>query len=597
MSSSVRPDVRALASASRDLLNRGDVIGAERVLTPVFNELWGDASVWHLMGLIKQSQNKLDEAERYLRRAVAETLTQPGYYNDLGVTLQARGELPEAMKVFRAAIALSPTTPVFRVNLVHCLSAAGDLAEAEREAHAYIAALPTPEAWTLLGLVQRTEGRFEEALASAEEALRMAPKLRGLKHNRAIALDRLGRTKEALDIFEVLAREDLETPDLALNFARALYHVGRAEEAEDVLERATTHWPQAVAAQLALARMRFARGLGEESTAPLEATIRERPQDLQLRLVCADFLNRNSMGERAKRVLEDALRVSPDAPGFLTALGITLDGLGRSEEALGVLRRAAQLAGDTPQTQRNLIAPLLRSGKAHEALLLIRSLRRTALRDQSLLACEVTALRLLNDPGYTELCNYERHVKSYNIATPAGYFNLEKFNALLAESLRAYLKGSNPLDRTIPNGAQTPRDLRQLSDPIFRDFFAAIDAPVRRYLSGLNADDPVGRRRGNGYRIKSAWGTSITQAGFITSHVHEAGWIHALYVVEAPPARERSGWTKFGEAGWKIEGAGPEHWVEPKPGALTIFPSYYWHGVGAVREGERLTIGVEIAPA
>ena len=46
-------DVSALALAARELLNRGDPVGAERVLSPVFNDLKLDPSVLHLMGLIK----------------------------------------------------------------------------------------------------------------------------------------------------------------------------------------------------------------------------------------------------------------------------------------------------------------------------------------------------------------------------------------------------------------------------------------------------------------------------------------------------------------------------------------------------------------
>ena len=48
-------DVSALAIASRELLNRGDPVGAERVLSPVFRQLGADASVLHLMGLIKKA--------------------------------------------------------------------------------------------------------------------------------------------------------------------------------------------------------------------------------------------------------------------------------------------------------------------------------------------------------------------------------------------------------------------------------------------------------------------------------------------------------------------------------------------------------------
>lgn len=596
MISSVRPDVRALASASRDLLNRGDATGAEQVLTPVFNELWGDASVWHLMGLIKQAQKKPQEAERYLRRAVAEALTEGSYYNDLGVALQARSEFVEAQKIFRAAIALTPMQAAPRVNLVHCLISTGDMAEAERETRTYIAALPGPEAWTLLGQVQRHQGRYEDALASADEALRFAPRMRGLRHNRAIALEKLGRTEEALTIFESLAREDLETPDLALNFARALYHQQRTEEAETVLEECIKYWPQTNAAYLLLARMRELRGLGEECAEPFEKALAERPEDFNLRLMCADFLHRNGFSQRARKVLEAA--PPPVTPQLLTALGIVLDGLGKNRDALTLLQRADGMMNGSAQTQRNLIAPLLRSGDAREALEVARGLRRASLRDQFLLAAETTALRALGDSAYRELCDYERQVRLYEIAPPAGFFTADNFNAALAESIRHQLKAASPLDNPMPGGVQTTRDLRQVNEPNFREFFAAIDGAVRRYISTLNAEDPVGRRRTNGYRLRNTWATLLKPGGSAPNHVHDAGWITALYFVETPKPSGHAGWLKIGEPFWSLPGLGVERWVEPKPGWLAILPSYFWHGVEQLGdEGERLTIGLDINPA
>src|SRR5512147_2102441 len=104
-------DVSALALASRELLNQGDPVGAERVLSPVFNDLKSDPTVLHLMGLIKKAQNKWEDAERYLSAAVANSLTDGGYYNDLGVVLQQRGAYVDAIRVFRAALALLPGAP------------------------------------------------------------------------------------------------------------------------------------------------------------------------------------------------------------------------------------------------------------------------------------------------------------------------------------------------------------------------------------------------------------------------------------------------------------------------------------------------------
>lgn len=168
-------EVSAIANASRELLHRGDSVGAERLLAPLLKNLRTDASALHLMGLIKKAQNNLPEAERYLRSAIAHALSEGGYYNDLGVVLQARGNYTEAIRVYRAAHVLMPEAEAVRVNLAQCLLASGDLQGAEREARLYIDATPGPEAWTLLAQVQRAQERHEQALGSAAAALEYAP--------------------------------------------------------------------------------------------------------------------------------------------------------------------------------------------------------------------------------------------------------------------------------------------------------------------------------------------------------------------------------------------------------------------------------------
>jgi tetratricopeptide (TPR) repeat protein len=217
----------AFVNAARELLNTNDAVGAERILSPVIHQFKADAPVQHLMGQIKKAQGQLAEAERYFRAAIAHDLRSGQYYNELGLILQTRGAYEDAIKVFRAAAALVPALLMVRVSIVRCLMSLGDLTEAEREAREYIAISPGPESWTLLGTVQRAQERHQEALATAETALKYGPSLRGLRYNYATALDKVGRGGEALTVFEKLARQEVDTPDLALHYARALYAEGR----------------------------------------------------------------------------------------------------------------------------------------------------------------------------------------------------------------------------------------------------------------------------------------------------------------------------------------------------------------------------------
>src|SRR5262249_50216667 len=155
--------------------------------------------------------------------------------------LQARGAYPEAIKVFRAALALMPYAAQVRVNLARCLQSSGDYPEAEKEAQAYVKAEPSAEAWTLLSQIQRAQERNDDALVSAANALKLAPDVRGLRLSHGAALERVGRTREALETFHAMALEKIDTAELALHLARALYAEGRKGEAEQTLADAVLH--------------------------------------------------------------------------------------------------------------------------------------------------------------------------------------------------------------------------------------------------------------------------------------------------------------------------------------------------------------------
>lgn len=594
-------EASALANASRELLNAGDAVGAERVLSPVFSQLRADPTVLHLMGLIKRAQNQLAEAERHFRSAIALSLSEGGYYNDLGVVLQAQGKYPEAARVFRAALALMPKAAVARVNLVSCLMAAGELAEAEREAKAYVAAEPGAESWTLLGKVHRAQDRDKDTLAAAAAALKYAPQLRGTRYNYATALDRLGRSKEALEIYEKLARQELDSAELALNFARALYAAGRKKDAEAVTERGIELWPGAAALHGVLARMRWLRGEGANCAAVTEKAIEQRPDDLSLRLACADALHRAKENQKAFDVLNEALRLAPDTPALLTAQAVVLDELDRPLDALRVLRRAEQLSPDSRYGKRNLLSTLLRVGRPEEALSIARDLRGADADEQYLIACETTALRMLGDAAYKETCDYERFVRTYEIPAPRGFFTSGNFNAAFADLLRAqHRSNAHPLDQHLHNGSQTGRTLLALEEPNMKVFVAAVDAAVRDYMKSLSPEDPVGRRRGKHYHYSGLWSVRLTHEGYLPNHVHDRGWISSAYYAALMPAERasdpRAGWLKFGEPNRPPKGCGPEKFIEPKVGMLVLFPSYFWHGTVPYEGDERLSAAFDVQP-
>lgn len=590
----------AFVNAARELLNQGDAVGAERILSPVLNQFRSDAPVLHLMGQIKKAQNRMEDAERHFRAAIAHDLSSGHYYNELGMVLQARGANEEAIRVFRASLALMPNAMMVRVNIVRCLMAMNDLTEAEREARAYITFSPGPESWTLLGTVQRAQERHHDALATAETALKFGPNLRGLRYNYATALDKVGRGPEALAVFEKLARQDLDTPDLALHFTRALYAENRRKDAEELAVKAVELWPQVPALHGVLSRIRWLNGAGENCVAANEQAIRERPKDLALRLACADALHRGGHLQKALGVLDEALRLAPDTPALLTAAGVVLDELERPADGLKVLRRAAEIA-PSRAAQRNLLSTLLRAGQPEEVLRIVNELRSDQPHEQYLIACATTAMRMLDHPEYRVWCDYDRFVRTYDIPAPHGFFTTQAFNAGLAALLRGQHKSNaHPLDQHLLNGSQTGRSLLTLDEPVIKHFLAAMDIAVRDYASRLTENDPVGARRTKTIRYGGLWSVRLTEGGYQPNHVHDRGWISSVYFVSSMPAERlkdpKAGQLKLGEPNRPPAGCGPERFIEAEPRRLVLFPSYMWHGTVPFEGSERLIMAFDVIP-
>ncbi len=597
-------DASALVNASRELLGKNDPVGAERVLGPIMPRLKSDAEALHLMGLIKRTMGHLKEAERYLRSAVAYSLNDGGYYNDLAVVLQALGQRDEAMRLYRAALALTPQASSVRVNMVRCLQEKDDLEGAEREARAFVAAQPGPESWLLLSQALRDMERHEESLEAANEALKIGPRMRGVQFNYAIGLDKLGRTRDALDMYRKLAAHSLDSIELALNLARALYAEGHKKEAEAVLAQGVEKWPGSVALHALLARARALRGAGEKASELIEAQIVQRPKDIALRLACVDVHHRAGRFDRALKVVTEALATAPDNQALLTAQGVVLDELGRPAEGLAVLRRVSALNGDTPAAQRNLLSTLIRAGQAEEALRLVRTLRASEPDEQYLIAIEALALRVLRDPAYQALYDYDRYLRRYDIPAPRNFYTVENFNASFATVLRRQHRiSAHPLDQTLHNGTQTPRTLLGLDDPTIAAFKGSMDLAVRDYISRLKAEegDPVGRRKRDRYRFSGLWSTRLENEGTQPNQVHDNGWITGIYCVAYAPAERptnpHAGWMKLGEPNRAVDRCLAERVIEPKVGTLVLFPSYMWHGVIPFEGQERLTATFDIVPA
>jgi uncharacterized protein (TIGR02466 family) len=245
-------------------------------------------------------------------------------------------------------------------------------------------------------------------------------------------------------------------------------------------------------------------------------------------------------------------------------------------------------------------------GKAEEAMPYIRSMREAEPNGQHWIAYEATALRLMGSESYGQIVDLERFVRPYTLPVPEGFDSLDQFNAAFLKALEPWHKfESHPLDQSLRDGSQTPRDLTTIDDPVIKAFYQALDTPIRQYMTdvGSDADHPLTARNTGDYRIKGAWSVKLHGGGRHVNHVHPEGWISSAYYVSVPEEtakdENRAGWIKFAEPPFDTTPpTPPEKWIAPTAGTLVLFPSFLWHGTEAIHDGSvRVTAPFDAVPA
>jgi Flp pilus assembly protein TadD len=461
-----------------------------------------------------------------------------------------------------------------------------------------------PQAWTALGVILREQGRVAEAEAAYRQAIALAPTHVPALHNLGALLSQLERAEEALATLDRARALGLSARELDINRGRTLAQLYRLEEAELAYARAVSLEPRDPVAQSNLAQLRHMRG-DAAFARDIAAAASTHPGDISLQLVLGDLLRRSGDLAGAEAVVRKLLKSCGPIPEVRSALATVLHESGRLKEAESEALEAAIARPQDPTLIENLIVIELARGKPDQAMPFIRTQRSRQPHEQRWIAYEATAARLLQDPLYRSLYDYEHLVRVYEIEPPPGWNSVADLNAALVDALRVRHRfAAHPLDQSLRNGSQTARSLLTEPDPAIQGLIAAFAAPIERYRAAIGnaTDHPMSARNQRGaMSLLGCWSVELRRNGFHVNHIHPQGWLSSAYYVSVPEevADEdaKSGWLKFGEPRWPIPGIQAEHFVQPRAGRLVLFPSYMWHGTNAIVGDEpRLTVAFDAVP-
>lgn len=224
-------------------IRRSDTAEAERVLTakwPNLSSAPGEAQ--HLMATVYLAKLDRARAAQSMRGAIRAEPNSLRHHIALGHILTGSGDHAGAADAYAGAAKIDPKWPGLNLVLSVASYNTGRFAEAESAARAAVQSHPNADSWDALAAALRAQGKGEEALAAADEALKIDRQHLNALNSRGAALLMLSRPQEALEIFDALAAKGVDAPVLALNRATAYDLLGRANEARAIYDYAQRRW-------------------------------------------------------------------------------------------------------------------------------------------------------------------------------------------------------------------------------------------------------------------------------------------------------------------------------------------------------------------
>jgi Flp pilus assembly protein TadD len=592
-----------LAQASA-LLSEGKLSQAESACRIILATSPNHSAATHLLGLICARRGDSQTGERLMRRSIELEPRDPALRVNLANHLRRDGRMSEAEAVYRSALQLAPTERSARHSLALTLSDLGRHTEAESECRKLISAgEPDAEGWCLLGLILSRQNRLADSEGAYQRAVQLDPNYGLAHHNLGSVLEQMERAEEALAALERAHSLGVRGFEMAFSRGKTLMLLNRVAESERAFAEAVALRPRDATAHANLARVRYMQGRTDFAQA-LAAAVAAHAGDVHLHVLLTRVLARAGKYDEAESRLGEALRRLGPVPELRLLMSQVLREKERLAEAeQHAAEAAAALPGDSAVIE-NLVSILLSRGRPDDALPFVRTQRAREPLAQNWLAYEATAARLLGDPRYQELFDYDRFIRCYEIEPPPGWSSMAQLNAALVEALEArHAFQSHPLDQSLLHGSQTTRNLVADPDPAIQAILTAFEEPMRAYLQelGRDAGHPFLARNAGAAAIKAGWSVKLHCGGFHVNHYHNQGWISSAYYVALPQEVEsqalKSGWLKFGEPRFTTPQAEPERFIQPRVGRLVLFPSYMWHGTNPIHGAQvRTTIAFDAVP-
>lgn len=570
-----------------------------------------NCDIEHLIALSYKSLGDLELSKQHFLRSLAINSKQPELHNNLANLFKSQGQLVEAEKHYLQALSLHPEYLQAQRNLAICYQAQGDYAAAIA-AYCKATDLSPNDVSSLNGTADclRLMGDSIAAHDIYKRALAIDPQSFKSWHNLGLNFHLQGQLGEAIDCYRKAHAIAPNVPEVTESLALSLYESGDVTTSIALFNAALEIDPGNAQLHERYNSMLWQTEYADQFGHSYEAAITRLVDSRDVELSYASMLYQAGRVQQAKSVISASeLRVS-EHHQVLSLSGQIDAELGNYDSAYESLAASLQqqFSKDVAAQMVKIDIILERYNKAQSLLAKMFS---NSPECQLTWALQSLVWRLSGDARYQWLCDYKQFIKTYELAVPAAYASLDDFLLSIRDELNPLHRNENePLEQTLRNGSQTPPRLLHTNSAGVQALKDSLSTIVASYIDGLQDDPqhPLLGRKSSQFEFSGSWSVKLRANGFHVNHVHTDGWISSSCYITLPDSTScgddldppHQGYIKFGESPLQLgEREQIELSLEPKPGMVVLFPSYFWHGTYPFSGGEsdyRLTAPFDVVP-
>ena len=507
----------------------------------------------------------------------------------------------------------------------------GLLPQAEATAKAMLAIYPNVLVlYNILGLSQQAQGKLREAVISFRKMLSFDPRIAELHFNLGVILSQIGETKEAVASY----RRALQ---LKPNFTVAHFNLGTLLQAQGLLQEAALHYQKAVDIEPG-----FFEALGNLGTIMQQRGHLEKAEQcyrkaLALRPDARGYFNLGTSlhdqgeHEEAIRAFREAVRLDPHFADAWNDLGETLRDRGEMDEAIHCYKQALIVQPEHDRAKYNLGEFFCLAERLQDAIPYFESSNFADAQDRALQCLYKTGQFDAFKHRFKQLTGHGQHASillgtlsthyatnfrqedSYNFCKEPMDFVVhtcideltQPDSRLLRELLHdiQHLAIAERKQGRLYYGMQSAGNLLQRSEPSYRKLAALIRKKVMAYQQRFAGSSyEIILRFPHEIEFSSSWYLRMKKGGYLTSHIHEEGWISGCVYLQLPEknnAHEGSfEYSTDGDDYPRLHDEFPCQVVDQQVGDLVIFPSSLFHRTLPFHsDQERVCVAFDVKPA